>query len=151
MKRVRSADTVAGMAAAFIAAAKGLAEPPEHVHLRPQDRPYWEAIVANRARDEWTDVMLATAAQLARTQADIAEWSAQLESEPAVLASGDGGMHRLNPLVTAIDMATRRQLALMRALGLSVKADPDSLRKRQQTLKAAREAHARAEAQSLLA
>jgi hypothetical protein len=151
MKRVRSSDTAAGAAQAFIDAAKGLAVPPRHIQLRPQDLPYWQAIVALRARDQWTEVHLVAAAQLARTQADITTWSELLAQEQPVVYTGPNSIPKVNPLVTAVETATRRQLAIMRALGLVSQEDPEAARKKQQTLTAARKASSAAAEQSLLA
>lgn len=150
-KRVRSADTAAGAAQAFLDAAKGLAEPPRHVTLRPKDRPYWDAIVANKPRDEWIEVQLVAAAQLARTQADIEEWSAQMDLEEPVVFVAPNGSPRANPLLQVIEQATRRQLALMRTLGLASTEDPADAKKRQGALKAARKVRAQLEGESLLA
>jgi hypothetical protein len=150
-KRVRSSDTVAGAAQAFIDAAKGLAEPPKHVTLRPQDRPYWDAIVANKPRDEWLEVQLVAAAQLARTQADLEEWSAQMEREEPVVFVAPNATPRPNPLLVVIEQATRRQLALMRALGLVSTDDPADAKKRQNTLKAARKIREQLASESLIA
>lgn len=151
MKRVRSSDTAAGMAQAFIDAAKGLAEPPKHIELRPKDRPYWEAIVALRAKDEWTEVHLVAAAQLARTQADIEAWTERFQAEEPIIHTGPHDTPKPNPLLSMIETATRRQLALMRSLGLAAMDDPRDLKKKQQTLKAARQVAKATEAESLLA
>ena len=151
VKRVRAADTAAGAAQAFIDAAKGLAEPPAHVQLLDKDTPYWQAIVSLRAKDEWTEVMLVAAAQLARTQADIEEWTRQLRTESPIILTGPHDTEKVNPLITAIETATRRQLALMRSLGLVSMEDRDAAKKRQQTLKSARQASAKLAGQALLA
>lgn len=151
MKRVRKSDTATGAAQAFIDAAKGLAEPPNHIQLRPQDRPYWEAIVALKAKDEWTEVHLVAAAQLARTQADIEAWTEQFQSERPIIHTGPHDTPKPNPLLSMIETATRRQLALMRSLGLAAMDDPRDAKKRQQTLKAARQVAARTQTESLLA
>lgn len=151
VKRTRSADTAAGMAQAFIEAAKGLPDPPRHIRLRPGDRPYWEAVVSLKGRDEWTEVQLVAAAQLARTQADIEAWSLEMEGEQPVVYTGPNDTPKVNPLLTALEQATRRQLAIMRALGLVSTDEPEVARKRQSTLRAAREASAAASKQELLA
>lgn len=150
-KRVRSTDTAAGAAQAFIDVAKGLPDPPRHVSLRPEDVPYWEAIVATKPRDEWLEVQLVAAAQLARTQADIAAWSAEMETQPPVIYVGRDDAPRIHPLLQAIEQATRRQLALMRALGVVSTDAPEDARKRQSTLRAARAVRERIGAEALLA
>lgn len=69
-RRKRSDSTAAAVAAAQ-AAALGPLDPPAHITLRPQDRPFWDAIVQARPRDTWNPVDMASAANLARCQAAI--------------------------------------------------------------------------------
>jgi len=139
IRRVRAADTTEGIAQAFIEAAKGLPNIPAHISLRKKDIPFWEAVVANKSRDEWTEVQLVAAAQLARTQCDIHEWSLELERQPAVIVSGPHDTPKANPLIGMIEAATRRQLSLFRALGIANTEDRGDIGKRQSVLRAARE------------
>ena len=90
------------------------AEPPAHVTLREQDRPFWAGILAARARDEWTQADLVVACHLARTQADLEAEQRQLDAEGSVLA-GDRGQV-VNVRVAMVDALTRRELALLRTL-----------------------------------
>ena len=80
-KRTR-VDNAEGAAAAFADAAAKPIDPPDHITLTKEQRPFWDAILRARARDEWGRVELVLAAQLAGVQADI-------ESDRALLASGD--------------------------------------------------------------
>lgn len=114
-KRRRS-DSAAAAVAAAQAVALGPVEPPKHVKLRRGDRPFWNAIVTARARDTWTDTDLATAANLARTQADIEKLQAQLDAEGYVL---DG---KENPLSKIIETLSRRAVALSRVLHVHAEA-----------------------------
>lgn len=111
-------SSATGYIEAFIDAAKGTLRPPEHVTLRPQDEPYWEIIVGGRARSDWTQAQLVVAAQLARAQADISEWQDKLDDEGPTTVDRFG-QDKANPLVNIIEAATRRQLALMRSLGMA--------------------------------
>ena len=131
MKRMRSADTVAGAVKDFLDVAKGTPACPAHVKLRKQDIPYWNSILTHRSRDEWTEVELVAAAQLARTQADIATWSDQLDRETAIITVGPNDSPRANPLLRIIEDATRRELALFRMLGLSTPLQRDNILRRQ--------------------
>ena len=150
MKRVRQADTTEGLVNAFIEAAKGLPAVPKHVKLRQQDMPYWEAITAMKPRDEWNEVELVAAAQLARAQADIAALNEKLENEPMIVA-GPRNTPRPNPAAYMLEAVTRRQLALMRALGLVSVQTNEANSARNRLLKNAREVRARAEKDPLLA
>lgn len=66
-KRKRS-DSAAAAIAATQAAALPPLEPPAHVQVPPEARPFWDAIVLARPRDTWNPVDLASAANLARVQ-----------------------------------------------------------------------------------
>ena len=108
-KRRRS-DSAAAAIAASQAAALGPIDPPAHVALREGDRAFWDAIVTARARDTWTEIDLCTAANLARTQADIEHLQARLDSEGYIV---DG---KANPLAALVETLTRRTVNLSRAL-----------------------------------
>lgn len=84
--------------------------------MREADIPYWNVIVDARSRSDWTEVTLTVAAQLARTQADIADWQTKLDDEGPTTIDRFG-QDKANPLVSIIEAATRRQLSLMRNLG----------------------------------
>lgn len=150
MKKVRSSDTISGAVQAVIDAAKGLPDPPPHVTLRPQDLPYWESLVSLKVRDDWPEVQLIMAAQWATTQADITEWQKQLNTEGPVI----DGLHgsRANPLVAIIDQATKRNLAIIRQLGLSATdKNAAGIRNASNVLRATRNAKARFDQTELLA
>ena len=152
MKRSRTANTSDGVAQAFADAADGLPDPPKHVKVRPKDMPFWEAIVCHRPKAEWNEVQLAAAAQLARTQSDIESWSTQLALEDPVVYVGKDDTPKVNPLLTAIETATRRELALFRALGISATGmDAVSGKKRAEMLKKARETREKMSGDPLLA
>jgi hypothetical protein len=80
------------------------------MNLRDSDRTFWDAIIAGRARDEWTDVTLVLAVQLARTQADIETEGATLAAEGSIV----GG--KVNARAQVVDVLEKRQMALMRTL-----------------------------------
>ena len=85
---------------------------PEHVHLRPQDQPFWLAVVGARARDEWCVFDLTIAAHLARTMSDVEQEAKLLDAEGLI---SDG---RVNPRATVLDLLSKRQMALARSLRL---------------------------------
>lgn len=66
-RRPRS-DSARAAVAASQAAALGPIDPPAHLPLPDDARPFWNAIVQARPRDTWTAVDLASAANLARVQ-----------------------------------------------------------------------------------
>jgi hypothetical protein len=110
---------------AMVDAAKGPHEPPPYVLIRPGDRPFWDAIVRARARDEWTETDLAVAAQLARCQADIERESVTLEGEDSVVCN-DRGTRVVNARVMVLEQLARREMALMRTLRMGGRVAGDS-------------------------
>lgn len=114
--RRKRSDSAAAAVAATQAAALGPLEPPEHVTLRPGDRPFWNAIMLARARDTWTEVDLTTAATLARSQADIEDLHAKLAAAGYML--GD----KPHPLAAVVETLARRIVALTRVLHVHAEA-----------------------------
>jgi hypothetical protein len=112
------------MIKAMADAAKGLPGIPAHVRLRDEDLPFWEGILRARARDEWIEVDLVVAAQLARCQRDIEVESLRLEGESATLKN-KGGRWYMNPRLSALEGLARREMALMRSLRMSGRAVGD--------------------------
>ena len=106
-RRIRS-DSVG----AVVAAAKTRAplDVPPHLTLKAGARPYWSAIIGARLRDEWTEVDLVIACQLAECQAAIETEAATLDQEGAIVAG------KANPRATILDLLIKRQMALMRTL-----------------------------------
>lgn len=109
-KRNRS-DSAAAAVRAAQAVALGPIDPPKHVALRKGDRPFWDAIVTSRARDTWTAIDLCTAANLARTQADIELMQKVIDQNGYIMEDG-----KLNPASNLVETLTKRVVSLARAL-----------------------------------
>lgn len=118
MPQKPKANSVQVAIKAAVDAAKPPHEPPKNMRMRPQDRPFWEAIMVSRTRDEWAATDLILAAQLARCQADIEEQSALLEQEGPVVEN-QRGTPIPNPRHAVLETLTRRQLAMFRSLALA--------------------------------
>lgn len=114
--RRRRSDSAAAAVVAAQAAALGPIDPPAHVALREGDRPFWNAIVKARARDTWTDTDLTTAANLARSQADIEHLQAKLDIEGYVVDD------KINPTARLVEVLSRRVVALSRVLHVHAEA-----------------------------
>lgn len=114
--RRKRSDSASAAVAATQAAALGPLNPPEHITLRPQDRPFWEAIVTARPRDTWNAVDLASAANLARCQADIERLQAVIDAEGFIIEG------KANPACELIEKMSRRALALTRAIAVNTVA-----------------------------
>jgi len=116
LKRKRS-DSAAAAVQAHQNAALGPLKPPAHILLRDFDWPFWNAIMTARARDTWTEVDLAHAANLARTQADIERLQQALAAELDVADDRD-----INPKHKLVETLTRRAVALSRMLHVHAEA-----------------------------
>lgn len=106
-------DTAAGAVAVMKAAARQI-EPPEGCELRDQDLPFWRAVIDARAKEEWTDADLYSAASLARAMAD-SEWIAREEAVAATVLE-------TARLLGLQDKLQRRIITLRRSLGLDARA-----------------------------
>lgn len=113
-KRAR-ADSAASAVKAMVDAAKPDIEVPQHVTLTDSARPFWIGVVRARARDEWSEVDLVVAAQLAQCQADMEEEDQALRIEGRVVKN-DRGTQVMNPRTTVLEQLARREMALMRTL-----------------------------------
>lgn len=109
------ANAAAGALEAFQAAAEGVIEPPRVVNLRDGDRPFWDAVVCARARDEWTDADLIAAGNMARCMADIERVQIELDAEGTVLDNARG-TPVMNPKFAVLEQLSRRHMALSRLL-----------------------------------
>lgn len=119
-RRGRS-DSATAAVTAMQAAALGPLGPPAHVSLRPGDMPFWNAIMQARARDTWTDSELATAATLARTQADIERLQSEADAEGFTIVNGKGTVS-VNPKHKLLETMARRCVALSRVLHVHAEA-----------------------------
>lgn len=108
-RRPRSDSSKAALQAAENVAL-GPHEPPAFVTLRPQDRPFWFAIMQARARHTWDEADLVTAATMARAQADIIALQKQLDDEGYIV---DG---KVNPVAPVLDVLSKRVITLSRLL-----------------------------------
>jgi hypothetical protein len=124
MKRTRS-DSAESAVKAMVNAAQGLIEPPRHTPLRAEAMKFWPGVVCARARDEWIEVDLVVAAQLAECQACIEEESVQVRLEGTVLKN-DRGTLVANPRTGVLEALARREMALMRTLRMGGRVAGDA-------------------------
>ncbi len=96
-------------------------EPPNHVRLRPGDRPFWLAVLQAREGGRWDGVDLIHSANLARCHADIERIGAALVTEGDLIRNRRGSL-MLNPRHRVLEMLTRRAMATTRLLGLHGRA-----------------------------
>lgn len=150
-KRLR-ADSTTSVIKAMSDAAMGELTPPSHIVITDSAIPYWKGIVRARARDEWPDVDLVVAAQLAQCQSDMADQDVLLRSEGSIVAN-DRGTQIMNPRATLMENLARREMALMRTLRLggSVSGDKRDDAKRRSIQRQSEEIRKELESDDLLA
>ena len=120
-RQTRSDSAAAAVQAAQDAAA-GPLEPPGHVPLPAEARPFWDALMRNRPRHRWNDADMATAALLA-----VSQWQAvTLMVDVEQLA--------------AVDKLGRRIASLSRLLHVHPEATQGRAREQGNTLQNEREA-----------
>jgi len=122
-KRTRSDSATAAINAAKNAALGDL-QPPEFVQISADARPYFTAIVRARARDEWNEMQLVVAAQLAHCMSDLQEEEDALLLEGRVIKN-DKGTPIMNPRMAACEQLARKEMALMRSLQMGGRAAGD--------------------------
>jgi hypothetical protein len=120
--------------------------PPAHVTIAPEAGPYWLAIIRSRPREEWREVDLVVAAQLAECQALIEHESAVLRVEGSITTSAKG-RRVANPRNKVVQTLATREMALMRTLLLGGAASGPDRRDLQQARRL--EASARALCQEI--
>lgn len=95
--------------------------PPSHVPLDDCDWPFWESVVAEFARAEWTEHQLEIAAMLARTMANLEREQRNLRTEGFTVKS-DRGTPVQNPLAVICKGLVADILGLRRSLALHARA-----------------------------
>jgi len=122
MRKNRTADTTSGAVSMLRDALEG--PPPPPAELREDAHHHWFAIVGGRPASDWADDQLFIVGQVASAMASIAELQAVLDREGAIITARTGP--KIHPAVAVLDLATKRMLALRRALGMGVDNSRDS-------------------------
>lgn len=125
MRKRTPSNTAESVVRAAVNAAKPDLEPLAHTPLREHARRFWLGIVRARAREEWIEVDLVVAAQLAECQACIEDESLLLRAEGTVLRNERGTMVA-NPRANVLEALARREMALMRALRMGGRVAGDA-------------------------
>jgi hypothetical protein len=150
-RRPRSDSATAAIQAAKNAALGDLM-PPAHVQISAEALDDYFAIVRARARDEWSELDLIVAVQLAEVIAKQREQDAHLLVEGDIIRN-DKGTPIANPRVTLLERLAGRQMAYMRTLqmGGRVPGTAGDKRKKQNARvleRGARQAHGEAAEES---
>lgn len=98
--------------------------PPAHVELEEDDMPFWDSVIAEFARSDWTAHQLELAAMLARTMADLEREQRLLREEGSIMSS-EKGTPVVNPRKSMIQMHAGTILSFRRSLQLHALAHGD--------------------------
>ena len=102
-------------------AASKLVNPPPHVPLTEADEPFWNNIIAEKTRSEWTNHDLEVAALLARSMRCMVEEEGKMQVEGAVLTTV-GGNKCQNPRARLIGDLNSRIMKYRQTLGIHSRA-----------------------------
>lgn len=120
MARRPRIDSAAAAVEVMAAAARDLS-PPAHVFLRPGDMPFWDSVIAEKPKSEWTEGDLIVAASLARALADVEMLSTMSVGQRGTV-KGKVKSAFVIKSIGAVDKLARRIVTLRRALGLDNRA-----------------------------
>jgi hypothetical protein len=102
-------------------------EPPSNVPLDAEDVPFFQNVIAEYARSEWSAHQLEIAAMLARTMADLTREQRLLREEGGV-AYSEKGTPVANPRKSIVQMHAGSILSFRRSLSLHARAQAGEAR-----------------------
>ena len=123
--------------------------PPEYMTLRAEAEPFWEGIIAARARDEWIEAHLVSAVHLAHCEADI-EAAQKIQDAEGFTQRNDKGKEVPHAIVGVLHALHQRRLTMMRALQMCgrIMGPTDKLEIRRAVERSAKAAHAEIETEA---
>lgn len=92
--------------------------PPAHVSLDARDLPFFNSIIAEFAKAEWSDHQIELAAKMARLMADTEAEYRAMRAEGTVITNAKGDM-KISPRRTIIQMNMQTILNFRRSLSLN--------------------------------
>lgn len=100
MSRKQRIDSATAAVEVMVKASREL-EPPAHAPLDPDAGPFWDEVIAARAKSEWNDHDLTMASDLANAMAQLVDNRRKLRAEGEVLCP-EGGKEYANPRVAVV-------------------------------------------------
>lgn len=92
---------------------------PPNVKLRDEyEEMLWDQFTSVRMSHDWTPLDLTLIGRLVRLEADIERHQDDVDSTSALIKTKSGNLS-INPLITVIDMLTRRQMTIIRNMALT--------------------------------
>lgn len=101
MSRKQRIDSVTAAVEVMTAAVRPI-EPPAHAPLHDDAEPFWDEIIAARARSEWNPHDLAMASDLANAMAQLVENRRKIREEEGEVLETDKGTSYANPRVSVV-------------------------------------------------
>lgn len=98
--------------------------PPSHIRMTDEDMPFFDNVVAEFARADWSQHALEIASILARTLCDL-EREQYLLREEGSISSTERGTPVPNPRKTIVQMHASSILSLRKSLGVDARAKGD--------------------------
>lgn len=92
-------------------------EPPAHVPLTEADHPFWQSILAEKPKAEWTASDLEVASLLARSLRKLRDEDAKLDEEGSVIVTV-GGNQAQNPRCRVVADLFARAMKYRQTLGI---------------------------------
>lgn len=120
-KNMRQPVNTAAAAVKIMQGATRQIQPPAHVPLEVCDWPFFENVIEEFARSEWTEHQIELAAMLARTMANLESEQRLLRSE-GFTAKTDRGTPVANPRVSIVKGLAGDILAFRRSMSLHARA-----------------------------
>lgn len=126
-------DSISEMTRIMSGAAREIA-PPAHVPLDAMDWPFWESVVAEFARADWSEHQLELAAMMARTMANLELEQRMLRKEGSSIVyerkDQDGNVTKIlsceNSRARSVQTLMGQVLAMRRSLAIHSKAQSGS-------------------------
>jgi Phage terminase, small subunit len=101
------------------------ADIPDHVRLSKKDLPFWESVLHEFARSEWTSHQIELAAMLARAMADMELDQRQLRDEGMIIETPNG-TKKPNPRNQSLKGTAALILSMRRSLSLTARERNDT-------------------------
>ncbi len=136
MAKKQRSDSITTQGAAMRAAK---VQPPKHIEIWPEALPFWDSVIKECARVDWTDHQLEMAAILARCMCQLVQEQEQARIEGTVITT-DKGTPIQNPRIRAVHDLQAQVAKLRQGLainGRAVKGEARDARKRTDQLKQA--------------
>lgn len=142
MAKRKRTDSVAGQQEVMEGALNPFIEPPEHLRVTQDIRPFWDVIIKGKAKRAWLDQDLVVAAELAGIHYQMVHLRGEITSNPAVLGDPEHPIHKL------LDMVAKRGRMLAAHLQIHPEATQGKSREQTKQNQAHQEATPKAEPNS---